>query len=135
MYHSRSPLPGCPHSTNPRTHVKNTCTSTFVHREANPSSGVNEVLEFLKAAQSQQTALFHSPPTPLPHVNFAGGPVFLVATLHLTLHTDSRVSPPWRCTEVHKRQRDGVHLKDISAGFIIADQRKHTSSCVASIEV
>lgn len=37
-------------------------------------------------------------------------------------------------SEMH-RQRDGVHLKDISAGFIIADQRKHTSSCVASIEV
>lgn len=107
---------------NPRTRVKNTCASTFVHRDTKPSSGVNEVLEFLKAAHSQQMALFYSPPTPL---SLATGPVFLVATLHLTFNTEITAELPSlempRSTQ--KWQRDGVHLKRISAGFIIAELR------------
>lgn len=111
--------------TNPQTLVKNTCASTFVHRDTKPSPGVNEVLEFLKAAHSQQTALFYSPPTPPPHLSLATGPVFLVASLHLTFNTEITAELPslemYRSTQ--KWQRDGVHLKRISAGFIIAELR------------
>lgn len=126
--------------TNPQTLVKNTCASTFVHRDTKPSPGVNEVLEFLKAAHSQQTALFYSPPTPPPHLSLATGPVFLVASLHLTFNTEITAELPslemYRSTQ--KWQRDGVHLKRISAGFIIAELRAscglHWGAIITSLQ-
>lgn len=123
-------------------HEEDMCARTR-HTHKQPSR-VNEVLEFVKATPSQQQTLFYSSshPSVRPLVSHLltsilhVGALFLVATLHLTLHTEIRVRiqiSSWRRAEAQstkkrkrrkkKWQMDTVHLKHVSSGFIITDHR------------
>lgn len=91
----------CTESTH--THIRDAHTNSQMHgkihlcahsysRTHKPSSRVNEVLEFLKAPTVRDRLCFIHPLIPMfslhsspPHVNFACGYFFLVATFHLTL--------------------------------------------------
>lgn len=116
------------------------CTRVHIHIHTHePSSRVNEVLEFLKAPPSQRQTLFYSsshppffPRSSPPRVNFACGYSSLLPpfTWLSSPRSELDLNPllgTRRCTERAKNdtcvQLDTVHLKHVSTGFIISDHR------------